>query len=163
MEALPKPCKKRGCPHYVRGNAHHPKCKTPDVDLAKVGKKRTASAKMHDDRRGSSAARGYGYAWQKARAGYLAKPHHALCDFCTLLGFTTQATVVDHIKPYSSFDTALGKKVYDKSLQWDKLNWQPLCKHHHDVDKQKIEDRWRKGLLSDEALKGIGVKLSMPV
>ncbi|WP_309252328.1 HNH endonuclease signature motif containing protein [Paenibacillus spongiae] len=32
------------------------------------------------------------------------------------------ATVIDHIKPHK------GNKV----LFWDRNNWQPLCKSHHD-------------------------------
>lgn len=161
MLAASKKCKKRGCPHYIRGFVHHPKCKCPEVDLSKLGNQ-TMAKQFHDERRGSSTKRGYTYAWQKARAGYLAKEYHALCVFCKLVGIVTTATVVDHIKPYRSIDAVTGDRTYDKDLQWDKHNWQPLCKHHHDVDKQRIEDMWRKGLLDDTALTGVGVKISMP-
>ncbi len=44
------------------------------------------------DRRGSSAQRGYGSRWQKARAAYLAA--HPLCCRCHEGGTITAATVV---------------------------------------------------------------------
>ncbi|WP_338080605.1 HNH endonuclease signature motif containing protein [Cohnella luojiensis] len=44
-------------------------------------------------------------------------------------GRVVAATVVDHIKPHK------GNKI----LFWDKNNWQPLCKQHHDR-KTAIED-----------------------
>ena len=150
MDAAPTRCKKRGCPHFVRGHVHHRLCATPDIDLAKLGKKQTAASKRYDDRRGSSAKRGYGGRWQKTRVGFLAK--HPLCVFCERIGKVVEATVVDHIKPHKG----------DMNLFWQRHNWQPLCKHHHDLDKFKIETAWLKGLLSDTALIGIGVKISMP-
>lgn len=81
----------------------------------------------HDAWRGSSAARGYGYKWQKARASFLAS--HPLCTMCEKHGLVTPATVVDHIRPH--------RGNYD--LFWDQDNWQALCKRHHDSDKQVIE------------------------
>lgn len=75
----------------------------------------------------SSASRGYGYRWQKARASYLNK--HPLCVMCLKAGRTTPATVVDHIKPHRG----------DSKLFWDSSNWQALCKHCHDSEKQFIE------------------------
>ncbi|WP_349253802.1 HNH endonuclease signature motif containing protein [Bradyrhizobium sp. CB2312] len=39
------------------------------------------------------------------------------------------AVVVDHIKPHRG----------DRALFWDKGNWQPLCTHHHNSTKQRLE------------------------
>lgn len=73
-----------------------------------------------DSRRGSSAQRGYGAAWQRARRRYLRG--HPLCVDCEKAGQITEATVVDHIIPHRG----------DQGLFWDEDNWQPLCKAHHD-------------------------------
>ena len=48
---------------------------------------------------------------------------------CTVEGKLTPATVVDHIEPHRG----------DQVLFWDTANWQPLCKVHHDSDKQMWE------------------------
>lgn len=79
----------------------------------------------------TSSDRGYGYAWQKARAGYLAK--HPLCVMCQAETppRVTPATVVDHIVPHRG----------DKTLFWDSDNWQSLCATHHSRDKQREEAR----------------------
>jgi 5-methylcytosine-specific restriction protein A len=45
------------------------------------------------------------------------------------IGRVVAASIVDHIKPHK------GNKV----LFWDKNNWQPLCKRHHDI-KTATED-----------------------
>lgn len=65
--------------------------------------------------RESSAARGYGYKWQQARAGFLVK--HPLCLHCEAKGRIVVATDVDHIIPHKG----------DMTLFWDRSNWQPLC------------------------------------
>lgn len=78
-----------------------------------------------DERRGTAAQRGYDSKWRKARTDYLKK--HPLCVECMKEGRYTPATVVDHIKPHKC----------DKKLFWDKNNWQPLCKRHHDVKTAK--------------------------
>lgn len=70
--------------------------------------------------RGSAAQRGYGHAWRKARAGYLAA--HPLCVECEGGGRLTPATVVDHRAPHRG----------DRALFWDRNNWQPLCARCHD-------------------------------
>lgn len=81
-----------------------------------------------DDRRGSSAQRGYGYKWQQARLGWLRK--HPLCEYCKREGVVTEAVVVDHIVPHRG----------DMKLFWDTSNWQSLCDHHHSSDKQREEN-----------------------
>lgn len=68
----------------------------------------------------TTAQRGYGGKWQRARLAYLAK--HPLCRMCETLGVVTEATVVDHIIDHRG----------DMKLFWDSEgNWQPLCKPHH--------------------------------
>lgn len=75
----------------------------------------------------SSTARGYGYRWQQARERFLAE--HPLCVMCSREGRVTAATVVDHVVPHRG----------DERLFWDRSNWQPLCKAHHDGAKQRAE------------------------
>jgi 5-methylcytosine-specific restriction protein A len=79
----------------------------------------------HDKRK--TAARGYGGRWQRAREFFLRK--HPLCVMCQAQGRIEIATVVDHIKPHQG----------DQVLFWNRDNWQPLCKPHHDSDKKLIE------------------------
>jgi 5-methylcytosine-specific restriction protein A len=69
--------------------------------------------------RGNSNARGYGYKWQQARAGYLAK--HPLCAECERQGKITVAVDLDHIEPHK----------LDMDVFWDRGNWQGLCKSCH--------------------------------
>ena len=95
----------------------------------------------------SSTARGYGYKWQQARAGYLVQ--HPFCAYClrevgidyhqdavaiglqcTAAGIgLPYASVVDHIEPHRG----------DMKLFWDSTNWQSLCATHHSRDKQREE------------------------
>jgi 5-methylcytosine-specific restriction protein A len=75
----------------------------------------------------SSAARGYDYRWQKARARYLAE--HPLCVMCEEDGKVTAAAVVDHVVPHRG----------DVRLFWDESNWQALCKKCHDGEKARQE------------------------
>jgi 5-methylcytosine-specific restriction endonuclease McrA len=75
----------------------------------------------------SSAERGYGVHWQRARHRFLL--NHPLCVMCTANGHTTPADVVDHIQPHRG----------DRALFWDETNWQALCKMHHDSDKARLE------------------------
>ena len=84
-------------------------------------------AAVADDRRGSSAARGYGYRWQQAREAYLRK--HPLCKMHADLGRVVPAEVVDHIEPHRG----------DMGKFWDSKNWQSLCKTCHDGAKQRQE------------------------
>lgn len=48
---------------------------------------------------------------------------------CQKVGIIKQAEVVDHIIPHRE----------DLNLFWDQDNWQPLCKEHHNIDKQRLE------------------------
>jgi 5-methylcytosine-specific restriction protein A len=87
--------------------------------------------------RKTTAQRGYGAAWQRARDGYLAK--HPLCAACAGHGKTTPANVVDHIKPHKG----------DRALFWDSTNWQPLCKQCHDVKTATRDGGFGRFIVSD--------------
>jgi len=77
-----------------------------------------------------TAERGYGGRWQRERKAFLSRPENVLCVMCKAEGRDTAATVVDHKTPHKG----------DETLMWDQANWQPLCKPHHDSDKQ-IEEK----------------------
>lgn len=84
----------------------------------------TQSVQLHNPdawREGKTTAeRGYGGRWQRARLAYLAK--HPLCVACRALGRVEAATVVDHIEPHRG----------DMVKFWDSAsNWQPLCDSCH--------------------------------
>ena len=81
----------------------------------------------HDRRRPSFRQRGYDARWAKARAAFLRQ--HSWCVMCMRAGQPLRATVVDHIAPHRG----------DPKLFWAEANWQPLCKPHHDRDKQREE------------------------
>lgn len=71
------------------------------------------------ENRPSAFKRGYTGKWRKVSKFYLAK--HPLCVECEKQGLVTLATDVDHIKPHKG----------DKTLFWDKNNWQALCHSCH--------------------------------
>ncbi len=75
----------------------------------------------------TTAERGYGGRWQRARERFLRA--HPLCCYCQQSGRVTEATVVDHIQPHQG----------DQKLFWDESNWQPLCKPCHDIVKKAEE------------------------
>lgn len=76
-----------------------------------------------------TAERGYGGRWQRERKAFLAKPENVLCVMCRAEDRVTVATVVDHKVKHEG----------NEALMWDQTNWQPLCKMHHDSDKQMAE------------------------
>lgn len=76
-----------------------------------------------DAQRGSSAQRGYGSRWQKARATYLRQHPLCQCDECGDGALRVKAAVVvDHKVPHRG----------DQALFWDTSNWQSLAKVCHD-------------------------------
>ena len=107
--AAPRPCTYPGCGKLVADGTG--RCPPHKI----------AERKQAEQQRGSSAKRGYSYAWQRARAGYLRS--HPLCIACDQAGRTVEASVVDHITPHQG----------DKNLFWDNRNWQSLCKPCHDA------------------------------
>lgn len=102
-------CAKPGCPAGVQ-RGYCPKHAPPPK-----ARRSTVPQRHYDELRGSSSARGYGRAWQKARKAYLAA--HPLCVQCKRDGLLTAARVVDHIVPHRG----------DMRLFWDQSNWQALC------------------------------------
>ncbi len=75
----------------------------------------------------------YGVEWRKARALFLTD--NPLCVMCSEVGMLKRAVIVDHRIPHR------GNVV----LFWDRANWQPLCKHHHDSVKQHHEKQGEYG------------------
>jgi 5-methylcytosine-specific restriction protein A len=59
-------------------------------------------------------------AWKEASARF--RKSNPLCAECAALGMVEPAAVTDHIVPHKG----------SPKLFWDKSNWQPLCKRHHD-------------------------------
>jgi 5-methylcytosine-specific restriction protein A len=95
---------------------------------------KTAGDKAAIDRdRGTSRQRGYGSRWDRLSASY--KRSHPLCLGCQAVGRVAQTEVTDHIVPHDGYP----------SLLWDRANWQPACKWHHDRIKQQLEALWRRG------------------
>lgn len=86
---------------------------------------RTANGSWRDGR--TTAQRGYGGRWQRARRQFLAL--NVLCVFCDKAGRIELANVVDHIVPHQG----------DLKLFWDRKNWQALCKTCHDGEKRRLE------------------------
>lgn len=103
------------------------------------------SQREHDGRRGTSHSRGYNYQWQQAREQYLRE--NPLCESHRKRGEFVPALVVDHIVPHKlkdareSGDAERIAEAY--RLFWSRSNWQGLCKHCHDSDKQRLEKSGR--------------------
>lgn len=95
----------------------------------------------------SSAAKGYGYRWQKAREQWLAE--HSACVECRKGGRVVRATVVDHVIAHRLGDAlASGDAEWiarARRLFWDRGNWQSLCKPCHDSWKQRVEKSGEPG------------------
>ena len=100
--------------------------RTQSVPQRLVG---VASATSWRAGKSGSAARGYGYAWQQYRVGYLSRS--PLCVMCQADGRITSATVVDHIVPHRG----------DERLFWDESNHQGLCAPCHSSRKAREEAR----------------------
>lgn len=82
--------------------------------------------------------RGYDSKWDKARKEFLQV--NKWCCRCSLHGNWTLATTVDHIVPHLLAEAKTPAEIAKaRKLFWDKNNWQPLCKPHHDSTKQREE------------------------
>lgn len=95
----------------------------------------------------TSAQRGYGYKWQQARAGYLAK--HPLCVFClrnagiVATDLTSILSECDarHVRlPYASVVDHSVPHRGDMVLFWKSELWQALCKTCHDSEAQRRDN-----------------------
>mgnify|MGYP001611593742 CR=1 FL=1 len=106
---------------------------------------RAASQREHDDRRGTAHSRGYGYAWQQARAQFLRE--NPLCAEHARRDRMVAAELVDHIQPprlREARESGDADRLADaQRLFWSRANWQPLCKHCHDSVKQRAEKSGR--------------------
>lgn len=93
------------------------------------------------------AEMGYGSRWRRARLEFLAE--NPTCAMCAAEDRLSVATVVDHIRPHRG----------DQALFWSRSNWQPLCRDHHNRDKQRLdiaEAREREALLGAAGTGGEG-------
>lgn len=80
--------------------------------------------------RKTTAERGYGSKWQRARGRFLkANP---LCVYCKEQSRLVKAEVVDYIQPHRG----------DEELFWDERNWQSLCKKCHDRKTMTVDRKW---------------------
>lgn len=105
----------------TRPNRHVPKG-------VKQGREAKRERDQSNDRwRGSAASRGYGHRWQIARTGFLNQ--HPLCARCETEGRVSPATVVHHKIAHKG----------DKSLFWDRSNWEAVCQPCHDGPIQAAE------------------------
>ena len=103
-------------PHKAKVPCQHPWCPA----LVPVGQKYCEKHKpLHPEETRPAAERGYDRKWQKARIRFLAE--HPLCAECLRQGRYVPATDVDHIQPPRG----------DRTLFWDKSNWQALCHSCH--------------------------------
>jgi 5-methylcytosine-specific restriction protein A len=114
-----KPCNKAGC-NNLTTERFCDSCRQPEKQ-------------RYEQWRGSSTKRGYDSKWRKASKGFLVK--HPVCVHCTQKGGIGAATVTDHIVPHKG----------DKDLFWDRDNWQPLCKRHHDIKTAKEDGGFGNG------------------
>lgn len=93
-----------------------------------------SASNAYERSRGSARQRGYTTRWDKASRGFLAK--NDVCPACEAAGFELEASkVTDHIIPHKG----------DQQLFWDRENWQPCCRWHHDVVKQQLERMYQQG------------------
>ena len=78
------------------------------------------TAPSSDGTRPTAHKRGYTGRWQRVSKRFLAD--NPCCVACERAGYTTEATVVDHVIPHKGNQTVF----------WDESNWQALCKPCHD-------------------------------
>jgi 5-methylcytosine-specific restriction protein A len=103
-----KPCLQPGCPALVA--------------FGRCDRHKQTQQRQQDERRGSSNERGYGSAWQKARAAFLRKHPLCECEDCQAgVLRTLAARVVDHKVPHRG----------DRALFWDSSNWQAMAIECH--------------------------------
>lgn len=106
-------------PPKPRRPCSHMGCPTLTTERYCESHKQIYQKKYNQDR-GSATKRGYDAEWRRARAAFLMK--NPLCQHCFELKWITAASVVDHITPHKG----------NFELFWNRNNWQPLCKSHHD-------------------------------
>jgi 5-methylcytosine-specific restriction protein A len=95
----------------------------------------------YERRRGSARSRGYDANWDRQAGDF--KRAHPDCLGCKAVGRRSATAVVDHVIPHKG----------DRGLMWDKRNWQPSCRFHHDVVKQRLEDLYANGAVNEIELR----------
>lgn len=130
---IPKPCAEPGCGRLVVSTRY---CQAHARE----------TTKRYDERRGSSAARGYTWKWRRARDAWLVE--HSICVKCASAGRVVVARAVDHIIPHrlkeardSGDPTAIARA---EKLFWSRSNWQSLCVNCHSSVKQAEEAAERR-------------------
>lgn len=98
-------------------------------------------AQAYDRRRGTPHSRGYTHKLRKAMDAW--KHRNPLCLGCQAVERISATEVTDHIIPHKG----------DKLLLWNAANWQPACREHHDIIKQRLEDMVAKGKASASDLR----------
>ncbi len=91
--------------------------------------------------------RGYGSAWERARAEYLAS--RPWCAMCAEYGRRIPAVHVHHTVRHRG----------NAQVFWDRSKWQGLCEEHHNRDAQQVETR---GYASRVRCDGLPVDRSHP-
>jgi len=91
--------------------------------------------RQYDRDRGSARERGYTAVWDRASVAFLTDADNALCCGCLAIGRLTPAVLTDHVVPHRG----------DLTLFWDRSNWQPACRPHHDVVKARLEALFDRG------------------
>lgn len=95
----------------------------------------------YDRRRGTAHERGYTYRLRQRMDRW--KRQHPLCLGCQAVGRLSATEVTDHIIPHGG----------DYDLLHDEANWQPGCRPHHDVVKQRLEGMYRAGTVTADDLR----------
>lgn len=122
--ALKKFCPHRGCTTLVDGG-YCEKHQQPDH-------------KRYDDRRGSSASRGYSARWQRYRVIFLR--HNPLCVMCEAKGIIKPATDVDHKQAVNG---------PNDPLFWEPSNHQALCHGCHSRKTVQVDGGWGNNAKDD--------------
>lgn len=91
--------------------------------------------------RPSFRERGYSANWDRASRAF--RRDHPLCLGCSALGRVAVAELTDHVVPHRG----------DMVLFWDRSRWQPSCRWHHDVVKQRLEELFERGQVGGDDLR----------
>ena len=113
----------------------------PPTFRPRGGRSRQQVDADYDERRGTAHERGYTYRLRQRMGRW--KRDHPLCLGCQAIGRVTATEVTDHTIPHKG----------DKALLEDEANWQPACRPHHDVVKQRLEALFKAGSIGPAALR----------
>jgi 5-methylcytosine-specific restriction protein A len=99
-----------------------------------------ARSEYEGTRGNARTAQGYTARWRRFSLQY--RRAHPLCLGCLAVGDTTATYCTDHVVPHKG----------DLVLMWHTNNLQPLCKWHHDVIKQQLEQMHLRGEIKSNDL-----------